>query len=392
MMRALEGVKVVELAGMWAAPTAGMYLADQGAEVIKIEPPGGDECRRFTDRPEHGNESPSFLVVNRSKRGMVVDIRTPDGGEILRKLIERSDVLIHNFRAGATERLGLRYEDLEPLNPGLVYVHVSPYGQEGPMGDQGGYDLVCQGLAGQMHRRDANGEPIGPGMFATDGAAGIIMAYGVALALLARMTTGRGQKVQTSLLQTAIAIQHVHLVRLAMDSAGPAQEPRQAVSKPYLCSDGLWVLPVPVGDKQFHNMYRVIGDPELVDNPAYATGLGRAEHSDYLIRKLTGIFAGKTRDEWVRLLEEHDVPVTPINSREEVFDNAQVVANDFVADIDHPALGRAEMTGIPLNLSGMPGKITRPAPLMGQHTDEVLSELGYARSAIEAFRRDGVIR
>lgn len=295
MTMALDGVKVLELASFWAAPTAGMYLAEHGAEVIKVESPAGDESRRFTGRKEHGNESPSFLVVNRNKRGMVVDLRTPEGREIVRDIASRSDVLTHNYRTEAADRMGLRYEELAAANPGLIYVHVSAYGRQGPMAGQPGYDVVCQGLAGMMYRQMPDGTPIGPGLFATDGSAGIMLAYGVALALLARHRTGRGQKVETSLLQMAIAIQHVDMVRLEMDRDVPkiAGE-RLTITRPYRCSDGQWVLPVPVGDKQWVALCRVLADPELSNNPRYATLLLRQTNTPEICAHLSRPNPGTT--------------------------------------------------------------------------------------------------
>ena len=391
MPMVLEGIKVLDLASIWAGPSTAVYLADQGAEVIKVEPPGGDEARRIFSHPRLGNESPSFLVVNRNKRGIVLDIRTPQGHEVFCKLVQRTDVLIHNFRPRVAQRLKLRYEDLEPLNQGLIYVQLSAYGKRGPYAERPGYDLLAQGLSGMMHRQLPDGTPIGSGIWAADCSTPIALAYGVALALLARQKTGRGQEVETSLLQMAIAMQSVDLVKPEVEPPGQRPHSSQASFATYRCADDQWIITVALSDKDWAKLCPVLEMPHLIDDPSFATRKARDAHSAELFPILEAIFASKPREEWLRLLEAGDVPCAPVISREEVYTRPQVVENEMMVEVAHPTAGRTVMMGIPLKLSANPGSIRRPSPLQGQHTVEVLQEMGYSDEAIGALRQARVI-
>ena len=391
MTMALEGIKVLDLATMWAAPSAAMYLADQGAEVIKVESPQGDEARRLFTHAALGNESPSYLVVNRNKRGIVVDIRQAEGLRIVKKLALQSDVLIHNFRPRVARRLGLTYEDLEPVHPRLVYVQLSAYGTKGPYADRPGYDLIFQALSGMMHRSMPDGTPIGAGIWAADCSTPMALAYGVSTALFVRERTGRGQKVETSLLQMAIAMQHVDLVKPEKEPPAGRQAANQATFSPYKGSDGQWFLPVALSDREWVRLCDVIGLGHLRDDPAFSTMRARAGNSAELFAILEATYATKTSDEWLRLLAEGDVPCSPILSRNEVLDQPQVIENEMVTELAHPTAGRTRMMGIPVRLSKNPGRIRRPSPTQGQHTMEVLKELGYSDQAIHDLKGAGVI-
>ena len=391
MPMALEGLKVLDLASVWAGPSASVYLADQGAEVIKVEPPEGDEARRLFTHPALGNESPSFLVVNRNKRGVTLDIRKPEGLEIVHKLARRTDVLIHNFRPKAAKRLGLSYEDLEPQNPRLVYIQLSAWGTKGPYGERPGYELLVQALSGMMRQPATGGPPVAVGIAAADCSTPIGLAYGIALALLVRERTGHGQKVESSLLEMALAMQHVYLVR-------PENEPRseraptgQAVFSPYRCADGGWLVPFAVSDKEWARMCRVLEIPHLVDDPDFATSQARAAHSAELFPILEAIYATRPRDEWLGLLQDGDVPCAPVLSKEDVFDHPQITENEMIIDVPHPTAGHTQMIGVPVKLSANPPRIRYPSPLQGQHNEEVLEELGYDAEAIEKLRQAGVI-
>ncbi len=390
MRMALEGIKVLDLASMWAAPGAAMYLSDQGADVIKVEPPQGDEARRIFTHASLGNESPSFLVVNRNKRGLVADLRQPEGLAIVKKLAQKTDVLVHNFRPRATRRMGLTYAELSAANPGLIYVELSAYGNKGPYAQRAGYDLLFQALSGMLHRRMPDGTPIAAGVWAADCSTPIVLAYGVSLALLQRQRTGRGQKVETSLLQMAIAMQFVDLVRPEAEPPGERAPSNQATFAPYRCADGEWIVPVAISDKEWARLCTALGLTHLIDDPAFSTPHARAFNNE-LVPLLEGIFSTRPREEWLRLLEEGDVPCAPVVGRDDVYTLPQVVDNGMMTEVNHPTAGRTVMMGVPLKLSANAPRPAGPSPLQGQHTNEVLRDLGYTAEEIADLRAKSVI-
>ena len=395
-MLALEGIRVVEVAQVWAAPGAGMYVADQGADVIKIEPVWGDDARRvFTQPPLPNGESRSFLPLNRNKRGMAVDISTPEGQKIVYGLTDLADVFIHNFRPGVEDRLGYDYETLSRRNPGIVYASMSAFGREGPYANRRGYDLLFQSLSGILSkRRDEEGIPISSGVWVADSSAPIALAYGITLALLVRHKTGRGQKVETSLLHMALARQTVDLVRTEAEAARQQEETdfsRQALYSPYRCQDGGFVIMVVLSDQQFAGLCRALEVEHLLNDPDYADNLKRAQRSAELHELISGILSTKPRGHWLQVLEEADVPAAPVLERDELFTDPQIQANDMLAVQRHSQAGAVDMVNIPVRLSDTPGSIRSPAPEVGQHTEEVLRELGYDDGEIARLRAERTI-
>jgi crotonobetainyl-CoA:carnitine CoA-transferase CaiB-like acyl-CoA transferase len=396
-MHALSGIRVLDLSQMWAAPGAAMYLADHGAAVIKVEPPGGDEARRtLTQPPIAGGESRSFLALNRNKRGIALDIRDPRGQEVVRDLVRRSDVLVHNFRPGVAERLGYGYPTLRALNPRLVYAWITAYGHEGPLSGRPGYDLLFQGLAGIMARRRLpDGRPLGASVWVADCSAPIVLAYGIALALLARERTGQGQLVTTSLLHAALAMQLPDLVTVerALDEEGvPTNYTEQALFAPYRCRDGRDLVIVVIQDEQWRRLCTALGRDDLADDPRYARALDRARGSVALGRLLGEVFRSRDRDDWLAALADADLPSAPVLEPGEVLDDPQVRANDMLAATIHPVAGRTVMVGQPARLHDTEAAAARPAPLLGEHTEEVLRELGYSPSRIRELATERVIR
>jgi len=398
MRYVLEGIRVLDLSQMWACPGAAAYLADFGADVIKVEPLWGDDARRtFTQRPMPNGESRSYLVVNRSKRGLAIDITKPAGKEIINRLADQSDVLLHNFRPGVVERLGLDYETLAARNSGLVYAHLTAYGERGPYAHRPGYDLLFQALAGLMGRRSLpDGTPLGPGAWISDMSAPLSVAYGVVLALLAKERTGRGQRVDTSLLQMAIAMQAVDVVQIedeppaSQDGSSPMD---QAMFGSYRCADGKWIVIVVIADKHWRSLCQCLGLEHLADAPAFSTTVKRLENSDDLYQLLTGVFRTQPRDYWVERFAEFDIPGAPILIPEEVFDTPQIVENRMLVTMNQPGVGKVKFMNVPVRLSETPGEIRFPAPLtLGQHTEEILRELGYGPAAIQRLRKQEVIR
>lgn len=392
----LEGIRVIDLAQMWAAPAAAMYLADQGAEVIKVEPLWGDDARRtFTLPPLPNGESRAFLPLNRNKLGIAVDIRHPAGREIIYRLVRTADVLIHNFRPGVAERLGYDYPTLKKLNPRLIYGWLTGYGPEGPYAQLGSYDLIIQAISGILARRRLpDGTPLSSGIWVADMSAAMLLAYGVSLALLARERTGQGTVVQTSLLQAALAMQLVDLVEVEREvrPEKAADFSAQAMYAPYRCADGLYLILVVVQDAQWRRLCGVLGVPELADEPKFATALARAENSPELYDIVAALFETRPRAEWLAELQAADVPCAPILSPWEALHQPQVEVNRMVIDLDDPVAGRTRMVATPVRLQGAEPPTYRRSPRLGEDTERVLTSLGYTEGEIAALEAEDVIK
>ena len=394
-MQALDGIKVVEISQVWAGPGLGMYLADQGADVVKIEPLWGDDARTVLTQPPMANgESRAFQVVNRNKRGVALDIASDEGRDAVHRMVKSSDVFIHNFRPGVEIKLGYDYDTLSHLNPGLIYAELAAYGKKGPYSQFRGYDLLFQALSGLLTKRRApDGTPMSSGIWAADCSLPMGMAYGVALALLARQRTGRGQKVEASLLHMALAMQSVDMVRVENEAANTEETDfsKQALYSPYQCSDGGYVILVVLNTGQFHQLCKAMELEHLLDDPRYRDNESRAQNSEDLYSLIDGIMSTRPREEWLETFRAFDVPSMPILDRNEVFDHPQMTENEMFASVHHPEVGRVDMFNVPVRLSETPGAIKTRAPLLGEHTEEVLRELGYSEAETSELRAKGVI-
>ena len=396
-MNALDGIRVLELAQMWAVPGAGMYLGDQGAEIIKVEPPWGDEGRRVVASSpiKIGDREVTrhFLPLNRNKKSIAIDVTKKEGLEIVYEISKTADVLLHNYRPEACRRMGIDFETMHNINPRLIYLGFSPYGEKGPYVNKPGYDRVIQAVSGAYGKRTrSDGTSLDAGVWIADCSVPMLIAYGVTLALFMREKTGKGQKVSTSLLGSALAMQSVDLVRAEIEKSDPIQSlAHQAMFAPYVCRDGKWFILVVVSNKEWTALTGALGMAHLAEDSKCATALGRSENSDELFRILGGIFTTKPRKEWLNILDDAGVPCAPVLKPEEVFDDPQVLENEFIVEVDDPRVGRMKMLGIPVRLSDAPGRIRSLAPDLGQHTDEVLLDLGYQREAIGALRRKKII-
>jgi formyl-CoA transferase len=385
--RALEGLRVLDVTQVMAGPFCAMQLSDMGADVIKVEPPAGDSTRRMSGA--RGGDSPSFNAVNRGKRGIVLDLKTRGGREALERLARTADVLIENFRPGVMESLGLGYAALSGANPGLVYASISGYGQTGPDRAKGGFDLVAQGVSGIM---SVTGEPGRPptkaGLPLTDLGAGLFALSAILAALVYRARTGRGQYVDTSLLEAGVALSVWESTEYfatggapqPMGSAHRMSAPYQAIR----CADGYITLAA-ANDRLFVRLCQVLGHPEWAESPDYRDDTHRVANRESLARLIESVTARRARADWLALLEEHDIPCGPINTYAQVFDDAQVRARQMAVEIDHPTLGRLRTLGSPIKMSATPLDATRRAPLLGEHTHEVLREIGYDDDAIAAL-------
>jgi len=402
----LTGVRVIELAHIMAGPVCGLMLADMGADVIKVERlPRGDGTRSFVP-PDIGGESAAFMMLNRGKRSIALDLRSPDGVEIVRRLLSDADVVVENFRVGTMEKIGLGWDELRAENPRLVYCQITGFGRTGPMADKGGFDLIAQGYSGLMSitGEGPGREPVKVGAPVTDITAGILAAYGVVSALFERERTGEGQLVDTSLFeagitqtywQSAIALASGHSPG-PLGSAHPLSAPYQALRT----SDG-WINVGASNQPTWLGLTRALAMPELAEDPRFIDNAGRMEHLDQLVEVLAGRFEQETTDEWLSRLAAERVPAGPIASVGEMLEHPQTVARNMVVETDHPTAGRVRSLGSAVKMSGTGHRsqsdagssvgTPSPAPLLGQHTREVLGDAGVSDERIDVLVTQGVL-
>lgn len=391
MAGVLEGIRVIDLAQQLAGPGSSMYLADQGADVIKIEPPGkGDGSRGQNSDPILGNNSRSFLVLNRNKRSVALDLRKPEAKDVLHKLVQRADVLITNMRLSATQKLCVDYPALQKVNPRLIYAGITAFGTKGPYAGKGGYDRLTQGLSGAMYRKWEDGTPVTAGVWLSDPTVPMLIAYGVMLALWQREKTGAGQEVETSLLQAAIAMQNTSLVAVER-SETPLVEFESATYGIYKCSDGAYINITALQPYHFVNMCKLLQLEHLADDMRWRDPATRNEFRNEVYPIIEALFTTKPSREWLKLLDEHDVPAAPIVERPQVFSEPQMVANDMFVRVDHPQVGPVQMFAPPVRLANNPPVAVRPSPGLGEHTEDVLRELGYSADGIAGLRAAGAI-
>jgi crotonobetainyl-CoA:carnitine CoA-transferase CaiB-like acyl-CoA transferase len=392
-MKPLEGLRVVDLTQAMAAPFCTMNLADMGADVIKVEPPSGEDMRRGSVG-RHGH-SGTFLTINRSKRGITVDLKQPAGVEIVHRLVRTADVFVQNYRPGAARRLGVDHETLAAVNPRLVYCSISGFGATGPYAARGGYDLIAQGMSGVISLTgDEDGPPAKAGIPLADLSAGLFAAYGILCALEARERTGRGQLVDTSLLEAALALTvseataywATGLTPGALGSADRLAAPCQALR----ASDG-WLAVEAGDDARFAALCRAIDRPALAADPRFAGARARLEHRAGLVAELERTTAKEPRAHWVGRLLAAGVPAGPVNTYDEALADAHARAREMIVDLDHPGAGPIKALGVPVKLSDTPGGVDRPAPLLGQDNATVLAELGYTEAEQRTLQDQGVI-
>lgn len=396
MPGALAGLRIVELAHIMAGPVAGLMLADMGAEIVKVEKlPGGDDTRRMVP-PRVGAESAAYLMMNRNKRGIALDLKTPGGKAALRRLIERADVLIENYRAGTLEKLGFGYAQVRAWAPRLVYCSLSGFGRTGPYAARGGFDLVAQGMSGLM---SVTGEgpgraPVKVGAPVTDITSGILAAMGILGALQARARTGQGQLVETSLFEAGI-VQTYWQSAIALatgTSPGPlgSAHPLNAPYQAFETADG-WINVGASNQATWLKLVAALEAPALDDDPRFASNAARMANLPTLVEILAPLFKGRTTSAWLDIFDAVNMPAGPVLSIGEMLADPQTLARAMVVETDHATLGPVKTLGAPVKFSDTPSAITRAAPVLGQHTNDVLVELGYSNAEIEDLRASGAV-
>jgi crotonobetainyl-CoA:carnitine CoA-transferase CaiB-like acyl-CoA transferase len=389
--RPLSDMRVLELTQVMAGPFCCQVLADMGADVVKIEPPGtGDQTRRAMGFVMKGEDTAAFLAVNRNKRSVALDLKDQAHREVFHRLVGSADVLVENFRPGVAAKLGADYDTLEPLNPRLIYASISGFGQTGPYALRPGYDLIAQGLSGVMSvTGEPGGEPVKCGIPIGDLSAGLFCAVAVLSAYVARERTGRGQRIDTSLFEGALALSIWETAELwatgrvpqPLGSAHRLTAPYQALRT----RDGH----ITVGgnnQRLWARLCKAVGREDLAEDPRFATNEARMEHRPELVGELESALLARDTDEWVATLIEAGVPVGPIHDYRQVVEDPHTRAREMVVELEHPAEGTIRTLGIPVKLSETPGEIRRAAPLLGEHTEEVLREAGVSAQRITAVR------
>jgi crotonobetainyl-CoA:carnitine CoA-transferase CaiB-like acyl-CoA transferase len=390
----LHGLAVLDLSSQLSGPYCSMILGDLGAEVVKVERPGtGDDARAMA--PHVAGESAAFMTFNRNKRSITVDLKAPDGRAIALALAARSDVVLENFRPGTAARLGLGYDDVRAVNPRAIYCSISGFGQTGPYRDRGGFDRIAQGMSGLM---SINGEEDGPPLPVpvpvVDIGAGMFATIGILAALAARHRTGEGQHVDTSLLETPIAWSVYEAASYFATGEVPERlGPGHRTNAPYQAfrTEDAWIN-LGGGSPQFWpKICAVLGVEELTEDARFRTAADRVRHRKELERLLEARFRADTTAAWLDRFGAAGIPAGPILNYDQVFADPQVIEREMAVEVKHPAADATRVLGIPIKLSATPGRIRRPAPTLGQHTDEVLRELGYDAGTIARLRVTRVI-
>ena len=389
---ALEGYVCIDVSGHVAGPYASSLLGDLGCDVIKVELPNGGDTHRGRN-PKYEGYGPSFRALNRNKRSVTIDLRHKKGGEILRKLLATADIFLENFRPPTRKNLGLDYEELAKLNPKLIHCSISGYGQSGPYRDKPGFDTIGQALSGMMSLVTDLDDPKVAGVSFVDHSAGIFAINGIMAALLARAKTERGQFIDVSLLQVAIAFIESHVADYLNGGEAVSREnfPRGRIYSLLDCAGKPFMVHLSSHNQAWEDFLRAGELDGLAGDPRFASNKHRTDRHEEIVNMLRAQFRTKAREYWLARLDANQIPNAPINTIAEVFDNPQIKHLGIPKQISHPKMGMSNLVGNPINMSSTPPKFFRAAPLLGEHTEQVLAKLGYDIDAVKELRASGVI-
>jgi len=387
---ALDGIRIIDFTQVISGPLATRILADQGADVIKVEPPAGDILRHMGGG---SGLSPSFLTVNRSKRSVVLDLKKPGALEAMKKLVATADVFIQNNRPGAAERIGVGEPALRAINPRLIYVSISGFGETGPYAHKRVYDPLIQGMSGLADiQGGASGPPRLMRVIIPDKVTALTASQNITAALFARERTGRGQHIRLSMLDAVISFMWPEgMAYYTMIGEGrPQQRPVDRRDLVFETTDG-YMIASTVALREFQGFSRAVGRPEWIEDERFQSTAGLVANAKVRLEMMAEVLETRTTDEWLAALDAEDVPCGPVLAREFLHDNAQIQANQILVEQDHPVVGRTRMPRPPEHLDETPSSISRPAPSLGQHTDELLHEVGLTAESIAALRKTGAL-
>ena len=392
----LDGVRVLDLTRVVAGPYCSMFLGDLGAEVVKVEQPGAGDDTRGWGPPFAGGESAYYLCINRNKKSLALDLKSPRAVELLRELAKVADVIIENFRPGTMERLGLSEKELRQLNPRLIYASLTGFGADGPMSDWPGYDLIVQAWGGLMSITGTpDGEPVKVGVAIIDLVAGLMLGKAITAALFAREKIGVGQRIDTSLLEAEVAslinVGSNYLIGGKIPTRWGNAHPNIVPYQNFKTADGYLVIGV-ASEVIWKRFCQAIGRAELTDDARFANNSKRVENRAALIALLSEVFLQRNNETWFKSLTEAAVPCAPVQTVDQVFQAPQVLHRDMLLEVEHPTAGTVRMAGIPVKFSVTPASVRLPPPLLGEHSGEILkSWLGMSADTIDQLKRENVI-
>ena len=396
MTASLKGIRVLEMSQIMAGPTCGLLLADLGAEVIKIEKtPAGDDTRNFLP-PEINGEAAAFMMMNRNKKGIALNLKDKDGIKIFKEMVKNSDVVLENFRKGTLEKLGIGYNVLSEINPKIILCEISGYGRTGPYADKGGFDLVAQGMSGLMSitGESKNKPPMKVGAPITDITAGLLASSGILAALIHREKTGEGQKVDTSLFEAGIV--HTYWQSAIAGATGQSPGPlgsAHPLTAPYQAfkTKDKWITVGASNQNTWLMLLKAINRQDLQENEKFSSNLNRKKNINQLVDILSSEILKRTSDEWLKIFDNNGLPCGPINSITEMFEDPQTIHREMIIEVDNKKAGKSKAIGMPIKFSKSKTEKSKGAPNLGEHTREIMLSFGYKHEEIEDFYNRKVI-